>query len=111
MICSLYTGSVNIWDYQKEEAIKTFDICKEPIRCVRFIAREQWFITGSDDFSVRVYNYNTMDKIIQFKAHRDYIRFIDIHPSEPYFLTCSDDFLIKMWDWKKDFTCVRVRTI
>ena len=30
---------------------------------VKFIARKQWFVAGSDDMQIFVYNYNTMEKI------------------------------------------------
>ena len=30
---------------------------------MKFIARKQWFVAGSDDMQIYVYNYNTQEKI------------------------------------------------
>ena len=74
------------------------------MRSVKWVARKQWFVTGSDDMLVRVYNYNTMEKVQVFEAHSDYIRCVAVHPSAPFVLTSSDDMLIKLWDWDKKWS-------
>lgn len=71
------------------------------VRTVKFIARKNWILVGSDDLILRVFNYNTLERVTQFTAHSDYIRGLIVHPSRPIVLSCSDDLSIKAWDWEK----------
>lgn len=89
--------------------IKTFEVTEVPVRCVRFIARKNWFVCGSDDFHLRVFNYNTGEKVTALEAHPDYIRCLAVHPTQPLVLTGSDDMTIKLWDWEKGWKCIQVR--
>ncbi|KAI6042200.1 WD40-repeat-containing domain protein [Pisolithus marmoratus] len=86
----------------------TFEVSTVPVRCVRFIARKNWFVAGSDDFQLRVFNYNTHEKVTSFEAHPDYIRCLAVHPSASIVLTGSDDMTIKAWDWDKQWKCIQV---
>lgn len=103
LLAGLYTGSVNIWNFETGALIKTFEVAEVPVRCVKFIARKNWFVAGSDDFQLRCFNYNTHEKVVAFEAHPDYIRCIAVHPTGSYILTGSDDMTIKMWDWDKNW--------
>ncbi|WVO14159.1 hypothetical protein L204_101790 [Cryptococcus depauperatus] len=108
VICGLYNGQVKIWDYETNLDIKTFEVTDVPVRCVRYIARKNWFVTGSDDFQLRVYNVSTGEKITSFEAHPDYIRCLTVHPNLSLVLTGSDDMTIKCWDWEKGWRCVQI---
>eukprot|EP00127_Corallochytrium_limacisporum_P000942 Clim_evm26s33 gene=Clim_evmTU26s33 len=99
LLVSLYNGKINIWNYETQNIIKTFDNTDLPVRCVRFIHRKNWVVAGADDMIIRVMNYNTLDKVHQFEAHSDYIRSLAPHPTLPYLLSSSDDMTIKCWDW------------
>lgn len=101
LLAGLYSGSVNIWNYETGAIVKTFEVTNVPVRCVKFIARKNWFVAGSDDFQLRAFNYNTHEKVISFEAHPDYIRCLAVHPTASYVITGSDDMSIKMWDWDK----------
>lgn len=79
-----------------------------PVRCVRYIARKNWFVSGSDDFQLRVYNISTGEKVTSFEAHPDYIRCMTVHPTLSLVLTGSDDMTIKAWDWDKNWRCVQI---
>jgi len=105
VLSALYSGIVQIWDYETGSNVKTFEVSELPVRCARFISRKQWFIVASDDMRLRVYNYNTMEKVKEFEAHADYIRSVEIHPSLPYIISSSDDMTIKLWDWDRGFDC------
>ena len=107
VLCGLYNGELQIWNFETKQLIKTFSVVELPIRTAKFVPRKQWVICGSDDMVIRVFNYNTMEKITEFEAHTDYIRYIEVHPTLPYFLSTSDDLQIKCWDWSKKFTNVR----
>ncbi|KAK9244424.1 coatomer WD associated region-domain-containing protein [Lipomyces tetrasporus] len=108
ILATLYSGHVQIWSYETQAIVKTFDVTEVPVRAGRFIARKNWFVVGSDDFQVRVYNYNTSEKVAQFEAHPDYIRAIAVHPTQSFLLTASDDMTIKLWNWDKDWRCIQV---
>ncbi|KAK9330546.1 coatomer WD associated region-domain-containing protein [Lipomyces starkeyi] len=108
ILATLYSGQVQIWSYETQSIVKTFDVTEVPVRAGRFIARKNWFVVGSDDFQIRVYNYNTSEKVVQFEAHPDYIRAIAVHPTQSFLLTASDDMTIKLWNWDKDWRCIQV---
>ncbi|KAI3712040.1 hypothetical protein L1987_70589 [Smallanthus sonchifolius] len=108
ILTSLYSGTVNIWDYQAQTVAKSFEVTELPVRSAKFIARKQWIVAGADDMFIRVYNYNTMDKVKVYEAHTDYIRCVAVHPTLPYVLSSSDDMLIKLWDWEKSWYCTQI---
>jgi coatomer subunit beta' len=103
VLSALYSGNVFIWNYDSQTLVKQFEVVEAntPVRCAKFIARQQWFVCGSDDYHVRCFNYNTGEKVTAFEAHTDYIRCVEVHPTHPYVLTSSDDMSIKLWDWSK----------
>ncbi|KAN0060893.1 Coatomer subunit beta' [Thecaphora frezii] len=107
LLAGLYSGSVNIWNYETGAVVKTFEVTNVPVRCVKFIARKNWFVAGSDDFQLRVFNYNTHEKVTSFEAHPDYIRCLAVHPTGSFVLTGSDDMTIRLWDWEKNWRLVQ----
>lgn len=101
-ISALYSGGINLHNYQTQSLIRSFDTGTSlPVRCVRFIPRLQSFICGCDDMNLRVYNYNTMERTKIFQGHDDFIRSIAVHDQLPLVLTCADDMTIRQWDWSK----------
>ncbi|XP_045535444.1 coatomer subunit beta' [Papilio machaon] len=108
LLCSLYSGDVNIWNYETHTQIKRFEVCDLPVRAAKFVPRKNWVITGSDDMQIRVFNYNTLERVHAFEAHSDYVRCIVVHPTLPYILTSSDDLLIKLWNWDRGWACQQV---
>ena len=58
---------------------------------VKFIARKNWFVTGSDDFQLQVFDYNTHERVAAFEAHFDCIRCFD--DSTSHRIHCVD------WKW------------
>ncbi|RHX99140.1 hypothetical protein DYB36_009999 [Aphanomyces astaci] len=108
VLSGLYNGTVMLWDYDKQQLVKSFEVSTLPVRNARFIARKQWIVASADDLQLRVFNYNTMDKVTAFDAHTDYIRFLEVHPVLPIILSCADDMTVKMWDWEKNWLCTQV---
>ncbi|KAH0690931.1 hypothetical protein KY289_018289 [Solanum tuberosum] len=108
ILVSLYTGTVQIWNYQSQTVEKNYQVSESPVRSAKFIAREKSIVVGSDDHFIRVYNYTTEEKTKEFKAHDDYIRSLAVHPTLPYVLSSSDDMMIKLWDWEKDWACTQI---
>lgn len=108
MLCSLYSGIINVWNHENQQLVKTFEVCDLPVRAAKFVPRKNWIVAGSDDMHIRAFNYNTLDRVHAFEAHSDYVRCIVIHPTQPYILTSSDDMLIKLWNWEKAWACQQV---
>ncbi|XP_017785318.1 PREDICTED: coatomer subunit beta' [Nicrophorus vespilloides] len=108
MLCSLYSGNINVWNHENQQLVKTFEVCDLPVRAAKFVPRKNWIVAGSDDMHIRVFNYNTLDRVHAFEAHSDYVRCIVVHPTQPYILTSSDDMLIKLWNWEKSWSCQQV---
>eukprot|EP01107_Rhizomastix_libera_P000616 TRINITY_DN111_c0_g1_i1.p1 TRINITY_DN111_c0_g1~~TRINITY_DN111_c0_g1_i1.p1 ORF type:complete len:913 (-),score=245.43 TRINITY_DN111_c0_g1_i1:52-2769(-) len=105
VLCALFSGVVNVWNYETKTLVKTFEVSDQlPVRTAKFIARKQWVVTGSDDCLLRVFNYNNMSKVKTVEAHNDFVRCIAVHPSQSLVLTSSDDMSIKLWDWDKNWT-------
>lgn len=103
ILATLYSGKIEIWNYETQQSVRTIQVTETPVRAGRFIARKNWIIVGSDDFRIRVYNYNTGEKVADFEAHPDYIRSIAVHPTKPYILSGSDDLTIKLWNWENNW--------
>lgn len=63
-ICAaLYNGNVHIWNIEAQQLIKTIEVCTNPVRAAKFVARKNWIVTGSDDMQVgfkQVFNHNIM---------------------------------------------------
>ena len=107
ILVSLCNGNVHIWNYENQQLVNSFQVCDFPVRAARFVAREGWIVTGSDDMYIRVYNYNTWARVHQFEAHFNFLRSIAVHPIQPLILTSSDDASIKLWDWNNDWRRIR----
>jgi coatomer subunit beta' len=105
VLAALYSGQVVIWDHETAAQVKSFQLTELPVRCAKFVVRQQWFVASSDDMVVRCFNYNTMEKVAEFEAHADYIRYLEVHPTLPYLLSASDDMQIRLWNWERRWQC------
>ncbi|CAR30990.1 hypothetical protein ZYGR_0P02940 [Zygosaccharomyces rouxii] len=103
VLTTLYSGRVEIWNYETQTEVRSIQATDSPIRSGKFIARKNWIIVGCDDYRIRVFNYNTGEKVVDFEAHPDYIRSIAVHPTKPYLLSGSDDLTVKLWNWEKNW--------
>ncbi|EPB83737.1 hypothetical protein HMPREF1544_09478, partial [Mucor circinelloides 1006PhL] len=108
LLTSLYSGIVQIYNYETQALVKTIEVSETPVRAAKFVARKNWIITGADDSQIRVFNYNTLEKVTHFEAHPDYIRCLAVHPTQPLLLSGSDDMTIRLWDWEKGWKCAQV---
>jgi coatomer subunit beta' len=52
ILCALYNGKVQLYNYETQVLQRTFDITNVPVRAARFVARKNWIVTGSDDFQL-----------------------------------------------------------
>ena len=74
VVSGLYSGDLNLYNYENGKLLKTFDVCESPVRCCKFVCSKHWILFASDDFRIRAFNYNTSAKITDFEAHSDFIR-------------------------------------
>lgn len=107
LAASLFTGNVQVVNFETEQLVRQTEVSALPVRAVRFIPRKNWIVAGGDDMYVRVYNATTMERVTRFEAHDDYVRSIAVHPTLPLLLTTGDDALIKAWNWEKDWQLVQ----
>ncbi|PRT54142.1 Coatomer subunit beta' [Wickerhamiella sorbophila] len=103
VVCSLFSGSVQLWNYETQSLLRSIEVSATPVRACRFIARKNWIVTGGDDMQIRIYNLNTFEKVTQFEAHADYIRALAVHPTQPLLLSGSDDLTVKLWNWDQNW--------
>lgn len=108
ILVALYSGYANIYDFNTQATVKSFEVSSSPVRSARFVTRKQWIVVGSDDYFIRVFNYNTMEKVRELEAHGDVIRCLVVHPILPYVLSCSDDHTIKLWNWDKNWESTKM---
>jgi coatomer subunit beta' len=73
-------------------------------RCIKFIARKEWFLFGSHDGSIHVYKYkNKMKKVTSFKHHMgSVVTSLAVHPTHPYVLVACQSH-IQLWDWDQSW--------
>jgi coatomer subunit beta' len=110
MAVGMHSGRVTLYDENSGSLLQSIQATTDPVRCVKFVARKQWLLAGSDDKMIHVFHSQTLAKIVEFQAHDDYLRWIEIHPTLPCFLSASDDFTIKIWNWDRNFDCTHVFT-
>lgn len=104
LLTSLFTGTVQVWNYDTGVLLRSLEVSKEPVRACRFIPRKNWIVLGGDDMQIRVFNTNTFEKVAQFEAHSDYIRALAVHPTQPFLLSTGDDMVVKMWNWDESWS-------
>lgn len=104
MLCSLYSGNINVWNIENQQLVKTFEVCDLPVRAAKFVPRKNWIVSGSDDMQIRIFNYNTLDRVHAFEAHSDYVRSIIVHPTQPYILTSSGEYNYLLCNTKQNGT-------
>mmetsp|Transcript_41770 Transcript_41770/g.96744 ORF Transcript_41770/g.96744 Transcript_41770/m.96744 type:complete len:398 (-) Transcript_41770:79-1272(-) len=106
VLSALCEGTLVIWDWVRQAVVEEVQACDARLRCARFVAREGWIVTASDDMIIRVFDC-ALAELQQIEAHDDYIRFLAVHPDMPYLLSCSDDSSIKLWDWSQEWQCAQ----
>ena len=81
VLSALYSGHAQIYNYETQSTVKSFEISKEHLRCARFVPGQNWIAVAGDDKKLRIVNFNTMENVEEIEAHRDYIRSVACHPS------------------------------
>ncbi|KAJ3026152.1 UNVERIFIED_CONTAM: Coatomer subunit beta' [Siphonaria sp. JEL0065] len=109
LIAALHNGTVQVWNHETKARVSEVQVSNAPLRAIKYISRENWFIVGGDAKELKVSSEDGSREIKTIvEAHADYIRCIVVHPTEPLVLSASDDFKIKLWDWGNEWANTRV---
>ena len=101
VVFSLYTGELQIWDFQAGQMVCKLKEDKEScVRSVDLHATQSLVISGSDDFIIRGWNFIEQKKMFELKGHSDYLRTVEFHPELPWILSASDDQTLRIWNWQ-----------
>lgn len=100
VLCSLHTGTIQLWDYRSCTLIDTFEGHEGPVRGVDFHATQPLFVSGGDDYKIKVWNYKQRKCLFNLLGHLDYIRTTFFHKEYPWILSASDDQTIRIWNWQ-----------
>ena len=109
IICSLHSGSIQLWDYRMELLISTFDEHEGPVRTVDFHNTQPLFVSGGDDYKIKIWNYTLKRCLFNLLGHLDYIRTVQFHNEHPWIISSSDDQTARIWNWQNR-QCLAVLT-
>ncbi|XP_063932491.1 coatomer subunit alpha-like [Zophobas morio] len=107
LLTSLSSGSIQLWDYQKQVLIEKYEEHEGPVRCVQFHMNQPLFVSGGDDMKIKVWNYKQKRCIFTLLDHQDYIRTCFFHHESPWILSASDDGTVRIWNWQAR-SCISV---
>ena len=116
LLCSLHSGTIQLWDYRMGTLIDRFEEHDGPVRGIDFHKTQPLFVSGGDDYKIRVWSLQTRRCLFTLNGHLDYVRTVFFHHELPWILSCSDDQTIRIWNWqnrslsKSDCRLVRGRT-
>lgn len=79
VLCSLYSGLIQLWDYRSCTLIETFDDHEGPVRGIDFHISQPLFVSGGDDYKIKVWNYKQRRCLFNLIGHQDYIRTTFFH--------------------------------
>ncbi|KAM3393612.1 hypothetical protein ACQJBY_014380 [Aegilops geniculata] len=104
-------GDVSLWNHQTKEIVTKWRDIEEKrnlLYAVKFIARKNWFVIGSEDGLIQVYSCNkALARLNHFRAGGDgAVKSLAVHPSQPLVLSACGR-LIKLWNWETGWTCIR----
>jgi len=100
VLCSLHTGSIQLWDYRMCTIIDKFDEHDGPVRGVSFHCEQPLFVSGGDDYKIKLWNYKLKRCMFTLLGHLDYIRSTFFHHEYAWILSASDDQTIRIWNWQ-----------
>lgn len=72
MLAALYNGTVNVWNYETQTLVKTFEVCDLPVRAAKFVLRKSWLIAGAVRWSAmrRVFSPHLARGLTSPPVHR-----------------------------------------
>lgn len=101
VLSALYDGHAEIYNFETQSTVKSFEVSKDHLRAACFVPGLNWIVAAGDDKMLRIINYNTMERVDQVEAHSDYVRSLSCHPTRRLILSASDDYTVKLWEFSE----------
>lgn len=94
-------GKVNLWDLDKGEIIKTFQVTTEGnYSGATFSTDTRLLATGADGIIAKVWDVETGNQITTLEEHEKIVRICRFSPTENLLATASYDGTIKIWSYE-----------
>jgi WD40 repeat protein len=91
-------GYARVWDVEKQELIRRFQVDGFEAMSVAFAPDGQVVVTGSDTGIVQLWDMATRKELRRFVGHNAAIRSVVLSPDDKYVLTASEDQTARLWD-------------
>lgn len=108
VLVTLFSSTIQLWDYRMGTLLHRYEDHEGPVRCVDFHPTQPLFISAGDDSIIRVWSLDTHKCLYTLTGHLDYIRTVFFHHELPWVISCSDDQTIRIWNWqnRKEIACL-----
>ena len=109
ILASLHNGVIQLWDYNMETLIDSYEEHEGPVRGIAFHRSQPLFASGGDDNKVKIWNFKQKKCLFTLEGHLDYIRTVCFHHELAWLMSASDDQTIRIWNWQNR-TCIAILT-
>ncbi|ODV93821.1 hypothetical protein PACTADRAFT_86873 [Pachysolen tannophilus NRRL Y-2460] len=108
ILVTLYSSTIQLWDYRMGTLIDRFEEHDGPVRGIDFHPTQPIFVSGGDDYTIKVWSLQTRKCMFTLTGHLDYIRTVFFHHDLPWIISCSDDQTIRIWNWqnRQEIACL-----
>ena len=96
-IAGLSDGTINIWDIESGELVKTIKGHKDFIRDITLTPNGDKFITVGDDQTTRTWDLESGEQLQVWGGHTGAVNSVVLTPGGDKIVTASDDEYIKVW--------------
>ncbi|XBW35964.1 hypothetical protein QEN19_001537 [Hanseniaspora menglaensis] len=107
-LVTLFSSTIQLWDYRMGTLLHKFEDHEGPVRGVDFHPTQPLFVSAGDDSIIRVWSLDTKQCLYTLSGHLDYIRTVYFHTELPWIISASDDQTIRIWNWqnRKEIACL-----
>ncbi|KAL6928481.1 coatomer subunit alpha [Hanseniaspora valbyensis] len=107
-LVTLFSSTIQLWDYRMGTLLHKFEDHEGPVRGVDFHPTQPLFVSAGDDSIIRVWSLDTKQCLYSLSGHLDYIRTVYFHTELPWIISASDDQTIRIWNWqnRKEIACL-----
>lgn len=107
-LVTLFSSTIQLWDYRMGTLLHKFEDHEGPVRAVDFHPTQPLFVSAGDDSVIRVWSLDTKQCLYTLSGHIDYIRTVYFHTELPWIISASDDQTIRIWNWqnRKEIACL-----
>lgn len=107
-LVTLFSSTIQLWDYRMGTLLHKFEDHEGPVRGVDFHPTQPLFVSAGDDSIIRVWSLDSKQCLYTLSGHLDYIRTVYFHSELPWIISASDDQTIRIWNWqnRKEIACL-----